>query len=195
MDHSGVYFDIGANLGKWSNANLNKFFPAKIVAVEASPVIFPSLKHNTKGHHEIVCEQYAVSASVTESEPGPGSITFYRCLNEHTLSTLNLDWLTSEESRFAGSKYEAIQVPVITIDSLIEKHGVPTLIKVDVEGAEDICLKSLNQKVKTVCFEWASETLNVAFNAMEHLKSLGFNLFYIQDGDEYTFRPSPLQGM
>ncbi|MEZ4639278.1 MAG: FkbM family methyltransferase [Caldilineaceae bacterium] len=38
---------------------------------------------------------------------------------------------------------EAIDVPVITLDSLIAQHGVPVFCKIDVEGFEHAVLQGL----------------------------------------------------
>ena len=83
--------------------------------------------------------------------------------------------------------YKKIKVNTITIDKLISMYGVPDLLKVDVEGAENIVLKSLTQPIKTICFEWASEWNEKTFEALNHLESLGYNKFHIQDSDNYIY--------
>jgi hypothetical protein len=72
---------------------------------------------------------------------------------------------------------------------LIQLYGKPNLIKVDVEGSEYECISSLTQKVDTLCFEWASETINNSIKCLEYLQTLGFDKFYIQNEDNYTFVP------
>ena len=106
------------------------------------------------------------------------------------MSTTNIDWLTSTTSRFYGQKFSTIKVPTITIDSLIEKYGVPDIIKIDVEGGEYDCISSLTQKVSKLSFEWASETNDITFKCLDYLHKIGFNNFFIQDKDEYTFNPA-----
>ena len=41
-----MYFDIGANIGNWSLANINQC--DKIISVEASPITFKRLENNCK---------------------------------------------------------------------------------------------------------------------------------------------------
>jgi FkbM family methyltransferase len=176
-----MYFDIGANIGKWSLANVNKC--EKIVAVEASPDTFKTLSENMK-NNKIICMNFAVCDSKEEY------VSFYES-GANTISTLNKDWLVSEKSRFYNySKMKEISCKPITIDKLIEIHGMPTLIKVDVEGGEFECLSSLTQKVDNLCFEWASELKDIAFKCMDYLEQLGFKEFHIQLEDNYTFRPT-----
>ena len=178
-----MIFDIGANIGAWTLTNINSC--DKIIAVEPAPITFEALCRNCKQKQNvIVFLNYAVCNN------GGKDITFYDS-ETHTISTLNKDWLTSPDSRFYNhSSYREITCKTITIDRLIELYGKPELIKIDVEGGEYDCISSLTQKVKLLCFEWASETNSITFKCMDHLSSLGFTHFYIQDGDDYTFRPT-----
>jgi FkbM family methyltransferase len=173
-----MFFDIGANIGRWALANAAA--ANKIIAVEADPNTHAMLVTNTQGTN-IVCENYAVCDSLE-------FVTFYSCTT-NTLSSLNRDWLTDSSSRFCGQPFTEIRCPTISLDALIAKYGTPDLIKVDVEGGEFETIRSLTKKVPLLCFEWAAETADIAIQALTHLVSLEFTEFAIQDGDDYTFRP------
>lgn len=175
-----MLFDIGANIGNWALANVK--YCDKIVAIEASPNTFNKLVNNCK-NDKIHLLNYAVCNN------NGNDITFYDA-DSDTLSTLNKDWLTHENSRFYNHcEYSEIKVKTITIDNLIEIYGIPKLIKIDVEGGEFQCISSLTQKVDLLCFEWASETNTITFQCLDYILSLGFNHFFVQDTDSYTFRP------
>jgi len=176
-----MYFDIGANIGKWSQVNSNPGI--RIISVEADPDTYRKLASNSMGKN-IICENYAVCDSSNTS------ITFYKCMSADTISTLNRDWLANPLSRFNNEPFTEIVCRTISLDGLITKHGVPDLIKVDVEGGEYECIHSLSQKVKNLCFEWASETNYITFKCLDYLQSLGYDKFYVQYEDAYTFRPS-----
>lgn len=169
---SMLYFDIGANVGRWSLANVHT--ADKIIAVEASPRTFQQLTRNTEHEYKI----YRVNAAICDAaEP---FVDFFECPDAHSgLSTTNEEWLTSEHSRCHAR----------TMDQLIDAHGVPDLIKIDVEGGEHACLRSLTRKVDVLCFEWASELREMAVACMDHLEGLGFSAFAIQFEDDYRLRP------
>lgn len=173
-----MYFDIGANIGKWALANIHSC--DKIIAVEASPTTFSRLVDNCK-NDKIILLNYAVCNNNND-------ITFYQA-DSDTISTLNKDWLTKETSRFYNSSYTEITCKTIRIDNLIQQYGMPELIKIDVEGGEYECILSLSQKVNLLCFEWASETNSITLNCIDYLFTLGYTKYYIQNIDEYTFRP------
>jgi len=176
-----MFFDIGANVGKWSLSNVNN--TTEVIAIEAVPETFEKLINNTYNNSKILCLNLAVCNSDKEY------IDFYRC-EADTLSTLNKNWLDSETSRFYNYKYDKIKCKTITIDKLIEIYGVPELIKVDVEGGEFDCISSLTQKVNNLCFEWASETNDITIKCLDYLHSIGYNYFSIQFEDDYLYRPS-----
>ena len=174
-----MFFDIGANVGNWAKANMHKC--EKIIAIEASPITFNKLVDNCKDT-DITLLNYAVCNNNGED------ITFYHA-NCDVLSTMNKEWLTSENSRFCNQEYTQIRCKTITIDNLIKTYGLPELIKIDVEGGEYQCISSLTQKVRILCFEWASELNEITFNCIDYLSTLGFTKFYMQNGDDYRFMP------
>ena len=174
-----MYFDIGANVGKWALANIKSC--DKIIAIEASPTTFKRLV-NECNHPNITPLNFAVCNNNNED------VVFYNA-SADTLSTINKDWLTSTGSRFCNQPFTQIVCKSITIDKLIEVYGPSTLIKIDVEGGEYECVSSLTQKVDLLCFEWAAELNTITVKCIDHLYSIGFREFYIQSSDSYTFRP------
>lgn len=176
-----MYFDIGANIGRWSLSNVQNC--DKIISIEASQNTFNKLVNNTSNNKKIFPLNYAVCNSNEKF------IEFYDC-EADTLSTINKDWLDSEKSRFYSKfKYNTIKCRTISIDKLIEMYGTPELIKIDVEGGELECLLSLTKKANIICFEWASETNDITFKCIDYLQSLGYTDFNIQYKDDYTYRP------
>jgi FkbM family methyltransferase len=185
-----VFFDIGANTGKWALANLTT--NTSIIAVEASPTTFEVLKQDTQDKN-ITCLNYAVTDSSEKT------VSFYESVS-NTLSTLDKRWLEDPRSRFGINSpyrgygpYQEITVNSITLDKLVATYGVPDLLKIDVEGAENRVIRSLTQKARLLCFEWSAEWNIESFECIDHLESLGYNRFHVQNGDEYTYRPSTFE--
>jgi len=184
-------FDIGSNSGMWTLSNINNY--ANIISIEPSKSTYNSMLNNTMNIPGIECLNYAICVEnrfiLINNEP---STAFYD-FDINTLSTTNLKWIEDTKSRFYKStQYKTVYVKTKTIDFLIDKYGIPDLIKIDVKGSEYNCIRSLTKRVKTViCFEWASETFDdVTLKCLDYLKNeLGYNKFYIQYRDEYTFVP------
>ena len=178
--HQKLIFDIGANIGNWTLANISE--ENKIISVEASTGTFNKLVNNVSSYVNIIPLNYAVCDSKEEH------ITFYEAESD-VLSSLNKEWIYGAESRF-NCNYKVTLSKTITLDKLIEQYGVPELIKIDVESAEYSCIKSLTKKVNNLSFEWASENQDMILNSLNYLFKLGFREFYIQmNNDDYKFVP------
>lgn len=184
-----LLFDIGANVGSWTLANL----PGnRVVAVEASPTTYSKLLQNVIGKN-VNALNYAVTNAVSKTVP------FY-VSGIDVLSTLDKRWLEDPRSRFGTqSPYNMhasnteITVNTITLDALVATYGVPDLIKVDVEGAENSVIRSLTRKAKLLCFEWASEWNPETFECIDYLVSLEYTQFHVQQQDVYTYRPTQFE--
>jgi FkbM family methyltransferase len=108
---SKLIFDIGANIGRWTIANINSV--DRFITIEASPRTFERLKNNIN-NNKVQLLEYAVCNNNGED------ITFYDA-DCDVLSTINEEWLSAETSRFHNfTKYNQINVKTVTIDSLIK---------------------------------------------------------------------------
>lgn len=180
-----LLFDIGANAGLYTNANIDKY--DRVVCVDASALMCHNLLNNVSSSKcDIV---HTLISSVKDAK-------FYRCLTDGA-SSASHEWI-SGRGRFApGNRYSraAFQwtyepVSVTSLDELIETYGVPSFIKIDVEGYELEVVKSLTKYSGPFSFEWAEEMKQEAIDTINYIHdTLGHSKFYIQDGDEYTFVP------
>ena len=162
-----IYFDIGANVGKYIDVLLSNINPQDtIIAVEANDELcnFLSKKYSDKN---VIIENCLLSEKV-------GYGDFYIC-NANTISTCNRKWI--EESRFSNNSqyyWNKIQKETSTLDVLISKYGLPEMIKIDVEGHEKEVLNGLNYKIDKLCFEYAEELYEDTNKCIDKLKSLGY---------------------
>jgi FkbM family methyltransferase len=69
------------------------------------------------------------------------------------------------------------QVPLVTLDGLIDRHGLPSFIKLDVEGFEVEALAGLTRPVPALSFEFTTIQRDLAVSGIERCAELGFSLF------------------
>jgi FkbM family methyltransferase len=183
-----LLFDIGANRGDAVVAGLNKGFD-KIIALEPAPKMFYMLYNNFKNDQKVVPLKFAVSNSNNEN------IEFYECV-EDGLSTIEKSWLTGKDAIYNGKQFRTIKAITCTIDHLVEKYGLPDLVKVDVEGAESQVFEGMTCKPKQLCFEWSLFTLDQHLGQLKRLRDInGYTEFALQYITDHLVEPTIYKSM
>ena len=162
-------FDIGANLGEYTELMLKKG-ANEVIAVEASTQLASILSIAYRNNDKVKVLPKAASFNKNQVNLFLGSA--------HTISTANPDWIL--KSRFS-KEYQwsaPVKIDAVTIDEMIETYGVPDHIKIDVEGYELQVLLGLSKFVPCVIsFEWAEETKENIARSLYYLKELGYTKY------------------
>lgn len=184
-----LVFDIGYNVGEFSEAVINKHSNAKIIAVEANENL--CTRNRNKNNPNITLLNNLMSDKDDEE------IDFYIESKQLGISTASKEFM--DNSRFTkGSKNlgsnsanwcDPVKVKSITLDSLINRYGIPNLIKIDVEGFEYNVIRGLNKKAEDICLEWHEEDYDSLLKIVSHLQILGYEKFgvigWFDEGDVF----------
>jgi len=186
-----LIFDIGYNEGEFTEVCFGKYPNASVIAVEANPNLCVNPKRNFSLNYNFLLLNNLVSNVVGDA------IDFYISPYASGVSTASTEFM--KNSRFTkGSKNveansiqwnEPIKVESVTIDSMIERYGIPDLIKIDVEGYEYTVLSGLTQKANDICFELHEEEKDSLYKILDHLQSIGYTQFgvigWFDEGDVF----------
>jgi FkbM family methyltransferase len=177
-----LVFDVGAHLGDRSAAFAA--LGARVVALEPQPDVLRWLRRLVGGLERVTVRGEAVGAA-----PGTARLAVSR--RTPTVSTMSTDWRSTIAEANPGFRsvrwQETVEVPVTTLDALIETYGVPRFCKIDVEGFEAEVLAGLSRPVAGLSVEFVAGAVGVAIACVRRLAALGAYEFNAIPGEEREF--------
>jgi FkbM family methyltransferase len=177
---SGVFVDVGANVGALALPVAVRRPGSSIICIEADPEIVSLLRRN-------VTENGRSNISVVHCLAGPiddPQASFYRSPATHF-------GMGSIGPQFWASP---TQLPQRPLDEVLDELAIPNVdvVKLDIEGAEFGALQGLGKRLTSlrppvIVFEfadWAETRIagQAAGSAQEFLLSLGYSLFRLARG-------------
>lgn len=181
-----VIYDLGMNNGGDSIAYLKMGY--KVIAIEANP-IFSNLSNSipelmlAKKNGRFVCE----NVGLWPNENGVHKvINFYihKVVDEWSSFIRELGCREDDRQQAVNDNYCSIlQVPTIGLQEIINKHGTPYYMKIDIEGADAYCLHSLRNL--TVRPKYVSAEFHNYRSEFKLLKAAGYNRFKIVDQSKF----------
>jgi FkbM family methyltransferase len=173
---SGLFFDIGANVG--ARTKLFTRLNLKVVSVEPQSQCVAVLRQKFSGNPNVIIEHCGVGSEA-------GSLELNICSKSTVLSSFSTKWQSGRFKDFVFDQKETVKI--IKFDTLIEKYGLPDFCKIDVEGYELEVLSGLSHKVPCLNFEFVSEFIADTEKIMTRLCDLGFTQFNFTEGEKLNF--------
>jgi FkbM family methyltransferase len=163
-----LVFDIGAHVGDRTQAFLSLGCKAVAVEPQAALARLLKLRYARNSNVEIV------AAALSDGAP---KVKLRINRANPSVSTASDEFVRAAAAGAPGWQnqiwdYET-EVPALTLDWLIARHGRPAFTKIDVEGFEDRVLAGLSEPLPVLSFEFTTLQRQVAFRALEHLLRLG----------------------
>jgi FkbM family methyltransferase len=173
MPRQDLIFDIGCHKGEDSALYLKKGF--RVVAVEANPTLCGELRHRFAS--EIARGQFTLVENAIAAKPG--HIEFY-------INTMHSIWGTIRSDRIDrdAANITMISVHAVTFGSLLQRYGIPRYLKIDIEGADMLCLQGLlpfSDKPDFVSFESDRKAVSTLRTELSILRRLGYTEFQLVD--------------
>jgi FkbM family methyltransferase len=171
-----VYYDLGANVGFFT------LLAARLVGPTGAVVAFEPDPHNAR----------TLRANVARN--GLGHVTVVEQGVADTSGTLRFNVQDSTMSRLAEEGEDGIEVPVTTLDDFLAGGAVrrPTLVKLDIEGAEVGALRGATQLLADDAPEIICEVHGTEAEVREILAAAGYSLRLLEaagEGDGEAWNP------
>lgn len=175
----GLVFDIGAHVG--DRVASFRRLGALVVAVEPQPAAMRALRLLFGRDESVTLLPHAVGAEAGETR-------LYLNTKNPTVSTASPEFIAAAEtaSNWTQERWDrVIDVPVVTLDYLVEQHGRPDFVKIDVEGFEAKVLAGLSNPLPALSFEFTLIQRQIAQDALARLVELGPYVFNISIGERH----------
>ena len=169
-----LIFDIGLHTGKDTTFYLKKGF--RVVAVEANDALVKEASQRFAG--EIDAGRLTIHhAAIAERE---GTVDFFVNDQKDDWGTTSLAFVERNEA--LGTTHTKVEVPCLPLQRIIERYGVPYYAKIDIEGADVLCLEAFldfDERPEYLSIEATLDRFEGAFAEFSHLWVLGYRRFKI----------------
>jgi FkbM family methyltransferase len=182
INENDLCFDVGANYGNRVKTFID--LNARVVAIEPQKKCCEYLERKFGNKIVIINKGLGSKAEIKN---------FYEA-DISSLSTFSEEWIESvKQTRFKQHSWQSSKkIEITTLDRLIEEYGVPSFIKIDVEGYESEVLSGLNTPVKMLSFEYTvPEKLEKVITCIKKIESLNSHFqcnYSIQESMEFALK-------
>jgi FkbM family methyltransferase len=170
----GLIFDVGMHIGRDTEFYLKKGF--KVVAIEANPKLVASgqvkFKDSIDRGDLIICD-----SAIADYE---GEIEFYINDQHDDWGTISTEFASRNEK--IGTQNVKVKVKCQPFLSILNQYDNPYYIKIDIEGADTLCLKDLyhaKSRPKYISIEAGLLSFDQVFTELSLLWNLGYRSFKI----------------
>lgn len=132
---SDLIFDVGMHLGEDSAFYLQKGY--RVVGFEANPDL---VAHNQSRFVREIDSGRLVVVPGAIAENAQESISFYQHPTKSVWGTITPTWADRNAHRGESRR---IDVDVVDFAAVIRQYGIPWFVKIDIEGADKLCLRTL----------------------------------------------------
>jgi FkbM family methyltransferase len=166
-----LVFDVGANRGQSSELYID--LGARVVAFEPQTDLHPEIRQLCRNSPQLKIEPCGLGS---QEETRRFFITSY-----DQVASLRDDW--------EGTRIGETIIQVSTLDLQIQRHGLPSYCKIDVEGWELEVLQGLNEPIPLISFEYHNSPPEIekAKAVLSRIGSLGSYFCNIKEPSSQDF--------
>lgn len=171
---SDLIFDLGMHRGEDTQFYLAKGF--RVVAFEADPDLIQSCKERFAA--EVASGQLRIVEGAIVADPDAVSVTFYKNSTVTVWGTTDPAW--KERNARMGWDSEEITVPAVNFSRCLAEFGIPYYVKIDIEGADMLCLKTLadyDVRPDYVSIESSKTSRADIAHELDILENMGYDAF------------------
>jgi FkbM family methyltransferase len=166
---SDLIYDVGLHVGRDTDFYLQKGF--RVVAIEANPRLAEAARK--KFESAVSSGQlHVLNVAIHDHE---GTTTLYVNDEKDDWSTVVPEAM--QVKAFHSSTFHPVEVPCTRFESILAEHGMPYYLKVDIEGADLLCLSALHALDDRPKYTSVEVSAEEPYRELAHLRALGYREF------------------
>ena len=172
--NNSLIIDVGMHTGRDTEFYLQKGF--HVVAIEANPELVQHARvqfETALSNKQLILYDLAIAKY-------EGDIDFYVNDQKDDWGTISKEFASRNES--FGTSNTLIHVKCTPFQTILRQHDIPYYLKIDIEGADILCLQALSEfdeKPKYVSIEAGLNSFEETFTELSLLWNLGYREFKI----------------
>lgn len=187
-----LVYDVGMHEGEDSEFYLRKGF--RVVAVEANPDLVERCRERLAdfiARQRLTIVEGAIP-NVDLGDKAPEQSTFFKDDVNTGWGTVDAGW--ADRNTRVGAMSRTIEVRTIDFASVLREHGVPHYLKIDIEGADLTCVRTLRlfkSRPDYVSIESDKTSFRAIREEIDLFVELGYDAFQAIDQSSLPRRQSP----
>lgn len=181
-----LVFDVGLHQGEDSEFYLKKGF--NVVAIEANPILCQIARERFQDYCATGCLTILNLAIAEKSGP----TTFFMNEKVSVWGTTSVAWANRNEK--LGARSSEVTVDGVEFAALLERFGVPYYLKIDIEGADLLCveaLKHIASRPKYLSIESSKTVWSDLIYEFDLLTRLGYSKFKLVNQEDVPKQKCP----
>lgn len=186
-----LIYDVGMHKGEDTDYYLKKGF--NVVGFEADPDLAAFCRQRfldqIKTNQLTIVEGAIVDCSNNDIEE---KVVFFKNKLNSVWGTVDKNW--AERNEYLGSKSEKIKVPIVDFSKCLRQYGMPYYLKVDIEGMDIFCLKSLKdfrERPDFISIESEMINFEILMEEFRIFKELGYTSFQVVNQSNIASNKEP----
>jgi FkbM family methyltransferase len=165
-----LVYDVGFHRGEDTAYYLRKGY--RVVAFEANPDL---LEGGRRRFQSELADGRLELVGGAVSDSADASVAFYKNPETTVWGTTSLDWVARNHAEVVR-----IDVPVVCFAEHLERTGTPYFVKIDIEGADRVCLEALlaaDASPAMLSIESTKTDIDALRGELDILEQIGFSRF------------------